>query len=214
LQAALPHLLAELAQHSDEESIADEAMAALANSRPASSRSSHAGRARRDSDPHGFDETTSVWGLGDTIQSSSSATTRSSSQSLQQSARTVLGETQPVENDIDGGTSDTLTGLLQRLALDNLSLDESLTRSVQRVLQLGTVLTGARLSDDEICSLPKVRFDQAEQQNCSICLEAYQQGEFLTSLPRCQHFFHVDCLARWFRRSTQCPLCRQEQGGI
>jgi len=153
----------------------------------------------------GLDETTSVWGLGDTIQSSSS-TARSESQSLQQSSRGLSGM------NFDGGDGG-LTNLLHRLALDNLSLDESLTRSVQRVLQLGTVLTGQRLSDDEICALPKVRFDQAEQQNCAICLEAYQQGEFLTSL-RCNHFFHVDCLARWFRRSTQCPLCRQDCGGI
>jgi len=156
---------------------------------------------RRDMSTETLDETVSFWGFGDTVRSASSAT--HSAESPQQSARTVLGETLTLEGGLDGG----LTGVLHRLALENFSLDESLTRSVRRVLQIGTVLTGQRLSDDEICALPKVRFEQGEQQNCAICLEAYQKGDFLTAL-HCNHFFHVDCLARWLRRSTQCPLCR------
>lgn len=120
------------------------------------------------------------------------------------SARTLLGDTLTLEGGLDGG----LTDVLHRLAVENLSLDESITRSVRRVLQLGTVLGGQRLSDEEIRDLPKVRFEQAEQQSCAICLEAYQQGEFLNRI-RCGHFFHVECLARWMRRATQCPLCRE-----
>lgn len=141
-----------------------------------------------------LDETGSVWGLGDTVHSSNS-TVRSDS--AVQTARTI-------EVGLEG-----VTGMFARLASENLILDESVTRSVRRVLQLGTVLTGQHLSEDEIRALPQVRFDEAEQQNCAICLEAYRRGEFLTSL-RCGHFFHVDCLARWFQRSTQCPLCRSE----
>jgi len=141
-----------------------------------------------------LDDTGSVWGLGDTVRSSTS-TVRS--ESAQHSARTI-------EAGLEG-----VTGMFARLASENFLLDESVTRSVRRVLQLGTVLTGQRLSEEEIYALPQVRFDDAEQQNCSICLEAYRRGEFLTSL-RCGHFFHVDCLARWFQRSTQCPLCRSE----
>mmetsp|Transcript_34312 Transcript_34312/g.94796 ORF Transcript_34312/g.94796 Transcript_34312/m.94796 type:complete len:668 (-) Transcript_34312:191-2194(-) len=141
-----------------------------------------------------LDETSSVWGLGDTVRSSTS-TVRSDS--IQHSARTI-------EAGLEG-----FTGMFARLASENLLLDESVTRSVRRVLQLGTVLTGQRLSEEEIRALPQVCFDAAEQQNCTICLEAYRRGEFLTSL-RCGHFFHVDCLARWFQRATQCPLCRSE----
>lgn len=203
LQAVLhPNSVPEL-EESDVEDEATVSVAGFDSPRSARSHSSFR-RGRRDSDSAGLDETTSVWGLGDTIRSTTS-TAGSESQSLQHSARTVLGDTLTIEGGLDGG----LTGVLRRLALENLSLDDSLTRSVRRVLQLGTVLAGQRLSDEEIRALPKVRFDQSEQQNCAICLEAYQRGEFLTSL-RCQHFFHVECLGRWFRRSTQCPLCRQQ----
>lgn len=100
-----------------------------------------------------------------------------------------------------------LSSMLQRLTLESQGGDDSLTRSIQRVLQLGTVLTGQRLSDEEIHALPKVRFESAEEQQCPICLEAYQEGELLTAL-RCSHFFHIDCLARWMQRATICPLCR------
>lgn len=102
------------------------------------------------------------------------------------------------------------TGMLLRL-LSAAELDESLARSVRRVLQLGSVLTGDRLSRDEIESLPKVHFDLEEEQQCSICLETFDTGELLTQLP-CSHFFHVDCVSKWFQQSTQCPLCRGQVG--
>jgi hypothetical protein len=97
--------------------------------------------------------------------------------------------------------------LLQRLAGSGNDIDEGLARAVRQVLQMGAVLAGARLADDEIRALPKVRFDQADEQNCSICLESFRSGELLTQLP-CRHFFHVDCVAVWFQQSTRCPLCR------
>lgn len=152
----------------------------------------------------------STWGLGDTIRSANS-TARSESDSLQQTARSNVpgGEDTAPLNETVGNTADSLTGILQQLAMENISLDDSLARSVQRVLQLGTALAGQRLSDDEIRALPKVRFEATERQSCSICLEAYTRGELLTSL-RCGHFFHVDCLGRWFQHSTQCPLCRSQ----
>lgn len=122
--------------------------------------------------------------------------------SLAQMEETLLGATFAPEGGIDGG----LIGVLRRLAFGG-SLDDVLARTVHRALQMGTVASGQRLSDTEIQGLPKVRFEAKEEQSCAICLEAYQVGELLTSLP-CSHFFHVDCLARWLRRSQQCPLCR------
>lgn len=143
-------------------------------------------------------------------------------------ARRVLGENEEADSVVDFGDTarsvrlpqtpsgifgeTRLATVLRHLAGDTASLDDSLVRSVQRVLQLGAVLSGQRLSDEEIAALPKVRFDGAEEQNCAICLEAYRRGDLLTTL-RCSHFFHVDCLAGWLQRSSQCPLCRSSQAG-
>jgi len=115
---------------------------------------------------------------------------------------------------------DSITGFLRRLSAEDGSLvrswllaeDDSLAQSSRRVLQMGAVLAGARLSDEEIRDLPKVRFDSVQEQQCSICLENFRSGEFLTQLP-CKHFFHVNCVARWFTSSTQCPLCRSKCSG-
>jgi len=98
------------------------------------------------------------------------------------------------------------TGMFLRL-LNAADLDESLVRSVRRVLQLGSVLIGDRLSEQQIENLPKVHFNQTDEQQCSICLEAFETGELLTALPCC-HFFHVSCISKWFHQSARCPLCR------
>lgn len=160
-----------------------------------------------------LDETQSLWGLGDTARSaasSQSAGQRARWREEQGGGSSTLNDT---NMSLDMGLDAGLNTMLQRLALDSVGLDESLARSVRRVLQLGTVLTGQRLSDDEITNLPKVRFENAEQQHCAICLEAYQKGELLTAL-RCSHFFHVECLGAWFRRATQCPLCRADAAEV
>jgi len=129
--------------------------------------------------------------------------------SLNSTARTVMSGTLVPDRSLGHGA--TVTSMLRQLVRET-AIDESIARSAARVLQLGTVLAGERLSDDEISRLPKARFDQMEEQSCSICLEVYKQGELLNLLP-CQHFFHISCLASWFQRSTQCPLCRSSCGG-
>lgn len=148
-------------------------------------------------------EGSSVWGLGDTMMSSSDSHIHSE----QQSARTLLGgETTGSEAVVDTSTG-LLAPFFQRIVFDAGPFDEGIARSLRRMLQLSSALAGERLTDEEIRNLPKVRFQGDDQQRCSICLEQYQTGELLTALS-CSHFFHVDCLAGWFHHSTQCPLCR------
>jgi hypothetical protein len=42
---------------------------------------------------------------------------------------------------------------------------------------------------------------------CSICLAEFTPDDTMAVLP-CLHGFHTACLAEWFRRKPQCPLCR------
>lgn len=44
--------------------------------------------------------------------------------------------------------------------------------------------------------------------NCQICLESYQAGEKLRTLP-CLHSFHSRCIQRWLHTNNTCPVCRQ-----
>jgi len=44
---------------------------------------------------------------------------------------------------------------------------------------------------------------------CSICMEAIE-GETNLSKTECGHAFHFQCLLRWTRRHTSCPMCRRD----
>jgi len=141
---------------------------------------------------------------------------------------TVLTRTTSMRSDVEGDSvqgvsvtmhtdqpNESVIGLLRQFDMEDghwLAADnEGLVQAIRRVMQMSAVLAGARLTDEEIRALPKVRFDQADEQQCSICLETFRTGDFLTELP-CTHFFHVGCVARWFCNSTQCPLCRSPCG--
>ena len=53
---------------------------------------------------------------------------------------------------------------------------------------------------------------------CSICYESYEKGEFFCVLRKCRHKFHLGCLQKWVyhqqcdaitgRNDVTCPLCR------
>lgn len=45
---------------------------------------------------------------------------------------------------------------------------------------------------------------------CSICLEGYQEGEMVMTLP-CIHRFHSACVVPWLKqqgRTASCPMCK------
>eukprot|EP01052_Picozoa_sp_SAG31_P048068 SAG31_NODE_9889_length_1215_cov_1.294803_2_plen_300_part_00 len=50
--------------------------------------------------------------------------------------------------------------------------------------------------------------DFSEASTCAICMEEYEAGNELISLPNCGHRFHRDCLAAWLDKNNSCPNCR------
>uniref|UniRef100_B9GQ79 RING-type domain-containing protein n=1 Tax=Populus trichocarpa TaxID=3694 RepID=B9GQ79_POPTR len=44
---------------------------------------------------------------------------------------------------------------------------------------------------------------------CSICLQDFQKGEMVGSLPPCRHIFHPSCISQWFIGHSSCLLCRK-----
>ncbi|KAF7070430.1 hypothetical protein CFC21_075954 [Triticum aestivum] len=45
------------------------------------------------------------------------------------------------------------------------------------------------------------------EKGCSVCMEAFEEGEMLRGL-ECSHAFHEDCISVWLSVSHLCPLCR------
>jgi hypothetical protein len=80
------------------------------------------------------------------------------------------------------------------------------------------VLSDARrrgLSRWDIEVLPTFVFtnhnmDEVNNIDCSICLNNFEMGEMLISLP-CdkKHSFHATCIRQWLRRQNSCPLCQK-----
>ncbi|KAI8470371.1 MAG: hypothetical protein J3K34DRAFT_368518, partial [Monoraphidium minutum] len=46
-----------------------------------------------------------------------------------------------------------------------------------------------------------------EAHECTICLDAYADGELVKQLP-CGHSYHAACIDEWLRKSAVCPLCK------
>lgn len=43
---------------------------------------------------------------------------------------------------------------------------------------------------------------------CSICLGMFEDDEMVKVLPECLHAYHSDCVDKWLRTRSSCPLCR------
>jgi hypothetical protein len=48
-----------------------------------------------------------------------------------------------------------------------------------------------------------------ERLRCSVCLEEFDEGQALCSLP-CVHKFHAGCIRTWLQQKATCPVCQQK----
>lgn len=42
---------------------------------------------------------------------------------------------------------------------------------------------------------------------CAICLDEIQENNRIITLD-CNHFFHTNCILRWYSENSTCPICR------
>merc|ERR1719310_897898 len=47
------------------------------------------------------------------------------------------------------------------------------------------------------------------EEECCCCSEVYDEKAVIKRTP-CGHVFHEQCLAKWLKVSTTCPLCRND----
>ncbi|KAL2348646.1 hypothetical protein Fmac_002646 [Flemingia macrophylla] len=85
---------------------------------------------------------------------------------------------------------------------------------VQNIFDTG----GAKgLSGDLVEKIPKTKITtdnnvdaSGDRVSCSVCLQDFQLGETVRSLPHCHHMFHLPCIDKWLFRHGSCPLCRRD----
>ncbi|XP_055817131.1 putative RING-H2 finger protein ATL21C [Solanum dulcamara] len=70
------------------------------------------------------------------------------------------------------------------------------------------------LDESTIQSYPKVVLGESQRilginvMTCAICLGEYSAGETLRCIPECEHCFHVECVDKWLKMNSTCPVCR------
>lgn len=81
----------------------------------------------------------------------------------------------------------------------------------------------AGAGDETIESLPTRTYDAGalagkggadaggEGHNCQICMEDFEEGDELRTLP-CFHLFHSKCVDQWLKVNSICPTCRHKVG--
>nr|GEV67871.1 NEP1-interacting protein-like 1 [Tanacetum cinerariifolium] len=73
------------------------------------------------------------------------------------------------------------------------------------------------LTEYSVRKIPKIDItcnndvdESGERVSCSVCLQDFQLGETVRSLPHCHHMFHLPCIDKWLVRHGSCPLCRRD----
>jgi len=109
--------------------------------------------------------------------------------------------------------------MVQMVQRQNPDESFSVTIPGQEEVRLG-------LNEEEIHSIAKYKLNRYEELNmivtwsdsdgtddfqtvCSVCIENIKINEWYKQLPKCEHYFHADCIDKWLRLRNSCPVCRQ-----
>ncbi|GLJ32506.1 hypothetical protein SUGI_0654150 [Cryptomeria japonica] len=57
-------------------------------------------------------------------------------------------------------------------------------------------------------ALPVSQYKSHDGHQCSVCLSEYGDSEIVKLLPNCNHYFHKECIDKWFLSHSSCPVCR------
>ena len=101
---------------------------------------------------------------------------------------------------------------LEELWMDwwwKMSRGERLSAEKASVMDMLTAIVNGTSSRDIETGVRRVSVAEAsESSDCPVCLEDDDSRADTVRLTRCEHTFHIDCIAPWLQRHKTCPKCR------
>ena len=89
--------------------------------------------------------------------------------------------------------------------------NHSIDRLVENFFVFATQDKNVRvnLTDEQINSLPREKYNSPNEETCGTCLEMFSNGEECMILHG-THRFHPNCIIPWLKMSVCCPTCRHD----
>jgi len=78
------------------------------------------------------------------------------------------------------------------------------------VLSFGSQCLKCTLQNNNNRNLQKAFFKELNEgliKECIICLNQIKIDDTIVILP-CKHYYHKECINKWFQKSKSCPICR------
>ncbi|PKU71030.1 RING-H2 finger protein ATL74-like [Dendrobium catenatum] len=75
------------------------------------------------------------------------------------------------------------------------------------------VVTGKIKREELERRIPTRRYERKEgngEEECSVCLSAFLDGQRVRRLLDCNHCYHASCIDRWLMSHASCPICRAD----
>jgi hypothetical protein len=82
----------------------------------------------------------------------------------------------------------------------------------EELLELEEAMGNVKVSYSraQIESIPICTLSEDEDDPCTICQIELSAGEIVKRLPKCGHFYHIECIDEWLDGKKKCALCLQE----
>lgn len=98
--------------------------------------------------------------------------------------------------------------------IDDFYLQYELPASIVEFLEAinNPPLENHPVPEDVLNSFPIVKLDLSQlskKEDCPICLETFKSKDNVLFLA-CNHYYHEECIKRWFQEQNFCPVCKQE----
>ena len=92
---------------------------------------------------------------------------------------------------------------------DNINIFINESNNLNTIHNLNTIYNNNNNNNTEMLNTINYSIIQHNlTEDCVICLDNYTNNNNNIGTLQCNHYFHKECIDKWFKRSTVCPICR------